>query len=32
MIYKIVFSIVGLKALILLIIVICDKLQKLRNK
>jgi hypothetical protein len=32
MIYKIVFSIVGLKALILLIFVICDKLQKLRNK
>jgi hypothetical protein len=32
MIYKIVFSIVGLKALILLIIVMCDKLQKLRNK
>jgi hypothetical protein len=32
MIYQIVFGIVGLKALILFIIVMCDKLQKLRNK
>ena len=32
MIYQIMFSIVGLKALILLIIVMCDKLQKFRNK
>jgi hypothetical protein len=32
MIYQIIFGIVGLKALILFIIVICDKLQKLRNK
>jgi hypothetical protein len=32
MTYKIIFGIVGLKALILLIIVMCDKLQKLRNK